>query len=369
MGVSIIVGGDCGPAYDPDQTFGPSHFIERIAPTLSAADFRLVNCMRTYSSRARIAADAPQVSQPVHMADLYTAARFDGVTMANNHAYDSGPEALVDTADLFRGRGIQVTGAGRDLAEATRPVILEKEGLRIAYLGVTSVGKDGSAATIDKPGIFSVRIRTGYEHRGAHAPVRVLTEPEPDDLTRLIETVRTIRSSVDSLVVAFHSGVIRLPRVISDYQVTVSHALIDAGVDLVVCHAPHIPKGVEVYRGKAIFYSIGVFAMTKSFPAPSWLEPAWAHGAVRNHTDLDPSYPMMPYGRDSRFALLARGIFNEKGVQRVSFLPIYFDEAYRPEALSAKDPRFDEVLRYIEWASVDLPHRFTVVDDEVVVTG
>ena len=108
----------------------------------------------------------------------------------------------------------------------------------------------------------------------------------------LLEDIAALRQEVDVVVLAFHSGVIRLPRVVSDYQVAVAHAAIDAGADLVVGHAPHIPKAIEVYKGKAIFYSLGVFAMTKPFAAPSWSEPAWAHGAVRNHTDLDPEYPV-----------------------------------------------------------------------------
>jgi poly-gamma-glutamate synthesis protein (capsule biosynthesis protein) len=197
----------------------------------------------------------------------------------------------------------------------------------------------------------------------------VRTEPDPSDLECLLEDIRALRSEVDVVVLAFHSGIIRLPRVIADYQVAVAHAAIDAGADLVVAHAPHLPKAIEVYKGKTIFYSLGVFAMTKGFPAPSWSEPAWAHGAVRNHTDLDPAFPLMPYGKDCTLSLLAKAVVTRQGVQRVSFLPMAMDSRYRPEVLAHGTPKFDEVVRYMEWASEDMPHRFSVEGDEVVVTA
>jgi poly-gamma-glutamate capsule biosynthesis protein CapA/YwtB (metallophosphatase superfamily) len=289
--------------------------------------------------------------------------------MANNHSYDAGPEAMLDTRALLNSRGIQVTGAGCDIAEARRPAIVERNGVTVGYLGYTSVVTPGGTAGPAKPGIMNVRVKTSYETRGPHAPVRIRTEPDPDDLAMLLEDVGKLKQQVDVAILAFHSGVIRLPRVIADYQVAVAHAAVDAGADLVVGHAPHVPKAIEVYKGKAIFYSLGVFAMTKPFAAPSWTdEPAWAHGAVRNHTDLDPEYPLMPYGKACTLGLLAKAQVSKDGVLRVSFLPMTFDKRYRPEVLRRSDPRFGEIVSYMEWASEDMPHRFTIEGDEVIVS-
>jgi poly-gamma-glutamate capsule biosynthesis protein CapA/YwtB (metallophosphatase superfamily) len=365
---TVVIGGDCGPAHGPDQGFPIERYTELVLPTLKKADMRFVNCMRTYTSRTNIETSAPQVAQPVVMADLYTNGGFDGVTMANNHAYDCGPEAMLETISLFNSRGIQVTGAGETLADARKAVIVEKNGVKVAYLGYTSVGASGSDAGENKPGVNNMQIHTSFESRGAHGSVRVRTEPDENALARLVEDIKFLKTQVDIVILAFHSGAIRLPRIISDYQVTVAHAAIDAGADLVVGHAPHIPKAIEVYKGKAIFYSIGVFAMTKPFAAPSWSEPAWAHGAVRNHTDLDPNYPLMPYGKECTISLLVKATVGKDGVQQVSFLPMRFDELYRPEVLNADDSRFSEVVDYMEWASVDMPHNFEVVGNEVVVS-
>lgn len=366
---SVLIGGDCGPARGPDKGVPVEHYISLVRPTLAAADMRFVNCMRTYTDRKITDTKAPQVAQPALMADLYSQAGFDGVTMSNNHTFDCGPEAMLDTIELFRSRGIQVTGAGRNLEEARQPVVIERNGVRVAYLGYTSVGAEGSDAGPDKPGVTNIPVLTTYETRGAHAPVRIRTEPDTEALARLVDDIRRIRADVDAVILAYHSGVIRLPRVISDYQVAVAHAAIDAGADMVVGHAPHLPKGIEIYQGKPIFYSLGVFAMTKPNAAACWSEPAWAHGAIRNHADLDPAYPDMPYGRDSSLSLLAKAVVGKGGIRRVSFLPMKIDAQYRPEVLTADDRRFSEVLDYLEWASDDLPHRFSVHGNEVLVTG
>lgn len=363
----VLVGGDCGPAHGPAEGYPVEGFTALVRPVLESAQMRFVNCMRTYSIRSERADHAPQVAQPIEMASLFTSGLFDAVTMANNHSYDSGPQAMLDTRNLFVSRGVQVTGAGRDLAEARQAAIVERNGVRVAYLGYTSVGPPGSEAGIGKPGIAPVRVTTHYEHRGPHAPVRIRTEPVAEDLAMLLEDISALRRRADVVILAFHSGVIRLPRVIADYQVTVAYAAIDAGADLVVCHAPHIPKAIETYKGKAIFYSLGVFAMTKPFPAPTWEEPAWAHGAIRNHVDLDPAYPLMPYGKPSTLSLLAKAVVSKHGIARVSFLPMTMDKHYRPYTLRRSDPRFAEIVDYMEWASVDMPHRFSIEENEVVV--
>jgi hypothetical protein len=366
---TLLIGGDCGPAHGPTEGFPIESYTELVRPVLQKADMRFVNCMRTYSSRSVYTEHARQVNQPVEMSTIFTDGLFDAVTMANNHSYDSGPEALLDTRALLTSRGVEVTGAGGDLAEARRPAIVERHGVKVGYLGYCSVGKPGSEAGPDKPGIAAVRVKTFYETHGPHEPVRIRTEPEQTDLRMLLEDIAALRQEVDVVVLAYHSGVIRLPRVISDYQVAVAHAAVDAGADLVVAHAPHIPKAIELYKGKAIFYSLGVFAMTKPFAAPAWREPAWAHGAVRNHADLDPEYPFMPYGKASTLSLLAQAEISKAGIQRVSFLPMTFDKNYRPEILRQQDKRFADVLGYMEWASEDMPHRFTVEGDEVTVSG
>ena len=367
--VSLLVGGDCGPVHGPRDGFSIEGYTEMVRPALARADMRFVNCMRTYSTRPVANELAPQVGQTPEMAQIFSDCRFDAVTMANNHTYDNGPDAMLDTRANLQGRGIRVTGVGRNLAEAREPAIIERQGIKVGYLGACSVCAQGSEAGTNKAGIAPLRVNTSYDTRGPNAPVRILTRPVDSDLNRLLDDVRQLRRQVDVVIVALHFGVLRIPRVISDYQVTAAHACIDAGADLIVGHSPHVPKAIEVYKGKAIFYSLGVFCMTRAGAADTWNEPPWVQGAIGNYAELDPDYPFMPYGRDCTKSLLAKAVITQAGVQRVSFLPMKIDKRYRPEVLRASDPRFGEIQQYMEWASQGFNHRFTVEGDEVVVAG
>jgi poly-gamma-glutamate synthesis protein (capsule biosynthesis protein) len=78
--------------------------------------------------------------------------------------------------------------------------------------------------------------------------------------------------------------------------------------------------------------------------------------------------PLLPYGRDARRSLLAKAVFTKAGVKEVSFLPMMIDGLYRPEVLRNGDARFDDMVRYMDWASEGFDHRFTVRGDEVVIT-
>jgi hypothetical protein len=367
--ISLLAGGDCGPAHGPQHGFPLERYAELIRPVLATADLRFVNCMRQYSTRGTGSDRAPHGRQPPEMAKLFTDCGFDAVTTANNHMYDFGPDAMLDTRALLLGKGIKVTGAGRDLDEARQPAIVERNGIKVGFLGYCAVTPAGGEAAPGKPGIASLRIRTSYETRGPHAPVRIRTEPDECDLQMIADDIKALRRQADIVIPALHYGVVWVPRVISDYQIAVAHACIDAGADMVLGHAPHIPKAIEVYNGKVIFYSLGVFCMTKPFPSPAWKEAPWAHGALRNHTDQDPDYPLLPYGKDAKRALLAKAVLAKDGIKRVSFLPMMIDRQYRPEALRNGDPRFADAVRYMEWTSEGFDHKFTIEDDEVIVSG
>jgi poly-gamma-glutamate capsule biosynthesis protein CapA/YwtB (metallophosphatase superfamily) len=340
-----------------------------VRPTLAAADLRFANCERQYSNRGTRSERSPHGCQPPAMARIHTDCGFDAVTIANNHMYDFGPEALLDTRALLLERGIAVTGAGRDLAQAREPAIVERSGIRVGFLGYCSVIPEGGEAGTDKAGIAPLRVSASYETRGPHSPVRVLTRPDDEDMERVLDDVHALRRRVDIVVVAFHWGVIWVPRVIADYQVIAAHACIDAGADLIMGHHAHVPKAIEMYKGRAIFYSLGNFCMTKPFPSKSWDELPWMHGALRNHSDQDPEYPLLPYGCDAKRSLLAKAVFGREGISRVSFLPMLIDRQYRPEVLKAGDPRFEDMVRYMDWASDGFDHRFSVSGDEVMVTA
>lgn len=278
---------------------------------------------------------------------------------------DWGADPLLDTIDLLRSKGIQTIGAGRNLAEARQPAIIEGKGLRVALLAYCSVLHEGYAAGPDAPGVAPMRATARFEPVDYQpgVPPRVITTPHEEDLTNLVADVRAAKERADAVVLSLHWGVHFVPRLIADYQRTVARAAFAAGADLIIGHHAHVPKAIEVFDGKTCFYSLSNFIMTSS--------PTVTGGAEAFHRNygapLDPDYPNMPYGVDGKRSLLAKAVILKEAI-RASFLPVLIDRQLRPEILHAGDPRFDDQLRYMEWASESFAHRFAVEGDEVAVS-
>ncbi len=358
--ISFLGVGDVGPVHGPVD-----RYCELVLPTLQAVDMRFGNCERQYSTRGTVNKEYPHGCQPPEMAAIFDQCGFDAVTLANNHMYDFGPEPLLDTRALILSKGIRVTGAGKDLAEARLPAIVECKGLTVGFLGYCSVIPKGGEAGPDKIGIAPLGATSAIEDRGPNFPPRATSKAFPEHLAMIAEDIASLRRQVDIVVVAFHWGILWAPRLIADYQVETAHHAIDAGADLILGHHAHVPKAIETYKGKVCFYSLSNFCMTKPDPSFRWQEEPWKVGAIRNYADQDPAYPLLPYGADAKRTLMAKAIFAKDGVKSVSFIPMLIDRQYRPEVLHNGDPRFDDAVRYMEWASDGFAHRFTVDGDEV----
>ncbi len=119
-----------------------------------AADIVFGNCEGVYSDRpARSPSHKHFMGAPRERGAMLGDVGFDVMTCANNHMVDGGYAGLEDTLELLREQGIAVTGAGADITEATRPAIVERDGLRVAFLGFCSVYPVGYEARADRPGI------------------------------------------------------------------------------------------------------------------------------------------------------------------------------------------------------------------------
>ena len=202
------------------------------------------------------------------------AAGFAFMSCASNVSYP--PSAALRSLAVLDQHAIAHAGAGRTLAEARRPAIVERRGLRFGLLSYTSVfWPHGHAAGPDRPGVATLRVTTAYEP-GARvlempgaAPI-VRTTPDPGELAALVDDIEQVRPAVDLLVVAMHWGISGSSE-LAEYQRTAGHAAIDAGADLVLGAHPHVPQGIEV-RSRAgrptpgiICYSLGNF--TFDWPA------------------------------------------------------------------------------------------------------
>lgn len=227
------------------STVGPGGDISRgvtpeVIERMQAADIMMLNNEFAYSDRG-----APlEEKQFTFRAKPETAAYLndmgvDIVSLANNHAYDYGPEALEDTFDTLRETGIPYVGAGRNIAEARKPVYYIVGDMKIAFVSATQIERldtpDTKEATETAPGVF--RCWNG---------------------AKLLETIREASENSDFVVVYVHWGTENQAEL--DWaQLKQAPELVAAGADLVIGDHPHCLQPIGVIQGVPVIYSLGNF--------------------------------------------------------------------------------------------------------------
>lgn len=223
----------------PDALWGD------VLPVMSDADIRLINLECVISSHGEEWHPATKTfhfrARP-RAIDFLSAAKIHGVTLANNHVLDYGPEALLDCFKLLDQADIKRTGAGATMEEALTPFVLDVPEGRVAVLALTDNEPEWEA-TQTKPGVNYVR----YGDRELIEPYR----------SRMIQTLMSTRRQADLVIVGAHVGPNWDPP--SKAIQALAHELIDMGADLYWGHSNHTPQGIELYKGKAILYSTGDF--------------------------------------------------------------------------------------------------------------
>ena len=324
---------------DSAPLFGPA------SPVLAQADV-LIGQLEVPHTEATVSmsTDVPALPAPPSALDGVAAAGFDVLTLAGNHVFDFGGEGIADTRAHCRARGMAVTGAGADLAEAWEPAVVERHGRRVVVLSVNCVGPRESWAGTDKPGCAYVEVVTHYEPRGANpgGPPRVYTFAEPQSLRRMVAEIARHTAEDASVVVALHKGLVHQPVDIAAYEREVAHAAIDAGAIAVIAHHAHILKGVEVHRGRPIFHGLGNFAtVTSALSGADDDTPerrAWARERRRLFGfEPDPAMPEYPFHPDSRHTAIAVLDVEETGRLRAGLIPCWIDDHARPVPLTRAD--------------------------------
>lgn len=213
---------------------GTDPFAE-VAPVLRQATVALVNLETTVATNGDVVPGKPYVfmSAPGTLA-LLTNAGIDVVGLANNHSMDYGAKALRQTLrnlDVYR---LLHTGAGTNLTQASEPVIVTTNGIRLGILAFGDIYPEYLYSRGNNPGIAGI-----YPLEVAHA-------------------IRALRPKVDFLVVLLHTG-IEYHDLPERWQIGYGHKFVDSGADLVIMHHPHVTQGIEKYKNGVIFYSVGNF--------------------------------------------------------------------------------------------------------------
>lgn len=167
-------------------------------------------------------------------------AGFDVVNLANNHAFDYGSEALEDCLKRLKDSEIEYIGAGFSEKEAYSPKIFEIKNTKIAFLAYTNLGSESWATKNDKVGIAWFNEK------------------------KMEENVKKAKELADLVIVSFHFGD-EYQKNPNQNQKYLAKLAIENGADLIIGHHPHVTQGIEEYKGKLIFYSLGNFIFDQYF--------------------------------------------------------------------------------------------------------
>jgi poly-gamma-glutamate capsule biosynthesis protein CapA/YwtB (metallophosphatase superfamily) len=357
----------------PDRTDEDSLFAATRA-TLHEADIVFGQLETTF---ARSGQRLPQARHAVlarpEGAAALARAGFDVISCAGNHCLDWGAGALLESVDHLRAAGLDVVGAGKNIAAARAPVIKTlPDGTRVAFLAYSSILPMGYWADVARAGCAPLRAHTLYEqveHDQPGTPARIHTFAFRDDLAAMCDDIRAAKSQAQVVFVSLHWGIHFVRATIADYQREVARAAAAAGADAILGHHAHILKGVEMLEGRPVIYSLCNFATDlrmdpehaarKSFKEIQQLAEGW-------EPDFESLYNFPPA---SRMSVMARFEIAKGEIRESSLLPLWIDRDAVPRLLAQKDARFAEVADYLRTISQEagLNAAFNAADDRLVL--
>jgi poly-gamma-glutamate synthesis protein (capsule biosynthesis protein) len=236
----VVCAGDTNPGLNMAPLLkeqGPAYPYVSVAPFLAGADVMFLNLETPVGTKKKPFPKKYNFLAPPETAAMLTASGVPRVVagLANNHTLDHGAPALEQTLKILDRLHVKRCGAGRDLAEARKPVFLTVNGSTVAFLAYSWAEPHEFYAGPKKPGT------------------------SPVIFTNVREDVAAAKAKARWVIVAVHWGM-EYDATVFDYQPTLARIAVDAGADLVVGHHAHTIQGSDVYKGKPIVYGLGNFA-------------------------------------------------------------------------------------------------------------
>jgi poly-gamma-glutamate synthesis protein (capsule biosynthesis protein) len=318
-------------------------------------------------------------------------AGIDLMSLAHNHSLDFGTAGLMATIRHCKRAGLVHAGTGRDLEEAREPGYLETKKGRVALISVSSGNKSHEWAGLPKatlrgrPGINPLRVAMKYtvDHEAAGHLQRIIraldiggvtqSAGEPSEIRMSLPGDQSTRSGVvfvegdrfeivsrchqrdldgnlrsvdeamnmaDLVIVAHHFNISEGRRGDQppSFARTFARASIDAGADIYVGHGWHRTLGIEIYRGKPIFYGMGNFFAQSEFvrrvPYDSY--EAWGHDVDRLAT-LTPAASSLHPGLDAASEVwwssaIVSLTLEDRKVQEIRLHPVEMGRDVTPDA-------------------------------------
>jgi poly-gamma-glutamate capsule biosynthesis protein CapA/YwtB (metallophosphatase superfamily) len=321
----------------------------RVKDTLRAADLVFSNLECCLTSRFNEGSTHVEgfFADPKVSAAALTECGIAAVGLANNVNYG---EAITESVAHLDRIGIAHTGAGANSAQARAPAVVERQGLKIAFLQRSSVyWATNHEASDHSAGIAVIRGHTAYQvpmykmrreipplNRPGIPPI-IVTWADRDYLARFEKDLMAARETADLVVASFHWG---LHKDVLTYMQEIAHCAINAGADVVVGHGPHDSLATEIYKGKPILYGLGCFSFHTG------------HGG-HAHGDW--------------VGMMAKLSFDDRRLARAAFEFVRHNEANETYICRLSDEEAE--LADIEKRSRDLGARLTRDGNEVVISA
>jgi poly-gamma-glutamate synthesis protein (capsule biosynthesis protein) len=226
---------------DQIAKYGVNFPFAKVAPTLQKADIAFANLETPVSIRGKAAEKTFAFRSKPSVLGGLTYAGIDGVSLANNHILDFGEDAMLDTLLHLDRNKIGHTGAGKDVDEAFKPYTKTVKGKKIAILGVSRVLSGPSwYAGNNKPGAASAYT-----------------------LQPMLTAIQKMSKENDYTIVYIHWNE-EFKDYPETYARTLAKQMIDSGADIILGAHSHCLMGIEYYKNKPIYYSLGNFVFNRS---------------------------------------------------------------------------------------------------------
>ena len=213
---------------DPAAVYG------EMREVLGRADYAIVNLESPlHCPDGFIAKSGAAFSGEIDHIKALTAGNFRAAVLANNHTFDCGTAGFEKTRQLLLSNGIQPVGAGKDLAEARRPLSFEIDGIKAA-LFTLSEGEDMMGAKENSPGV------------------------RPWEVEKVAGDIREACKNFDIILVSAHCGLEYQPYP-SFYVYEAFEKFAAAGADMIIGHHPHVPQGMTYFGKTPAYFSLGNF--------------------------------------------------------------------------------------------------------------
>ena len=244
--VSVAVTGDVMFARKmPNVLSMDSSPFAGVSDVVSNVDLLLVNFENAATSSGNaVKGDVPLSCDPSYV-PLLKANNNTVASLANNHAFDYGIEGMKDTVKNLNDAGITPIGAGETEDEAHQAVVKEINGRKITILNYMDSNNFAEYSYDVMP--YANGSTPGYSAYDSADAQKQIAEHNDSDM----------------IIAYLHFGN-EYSNSPNEDQVKIAHELIDYGADVVLGSHPHVTQGIEVYKGKPVFYSLGNFIFDQS---------------------------------------------------------------------------------------------------------